>query len=319
MLKLKMMALAVLLSLSSISPALAQSAPLKIVVGFAPGGGVDALARITARHLETTLMRFVVVENKSGAGGTIAADYVANSSPDGNTLLLGDTSLLIAPHVYPKVAYKLPGSFEPVGMVGQAGLAIAVPGNSPAKTLADFLAMAKKAPGKYPFASVGVGSIHHLAGELLELKAGVKLLHVPYRGGSKVNQALAAGEVSMSIASIASAMGLAQAGKIRILAGLSAKRFPALPNIPTVAEAVPGYDVTPSLFLLAPKGAPASALAPVTAALKQVLQEKAVQDAFIVQGSVAQYHDPAWQAGWMHCEEARWVDVINQAHLKFGN
>ncbi len=316
---LKKMALAVLLSLGSISPALAQSAPLKIVVGFAPGGGVDALARITARHLETVLKRSVVVENKSGAGGTIAADYVANSARDGNTLLLGDTSLLIAPHIYPKVAYKLPGSFEPVGMVGQADLAIAVPGDSPAKTLADFLAMAKKAPGKYSFASVGVGSIHHLAGELLGLKAGVKLLHVPYRGGSKANQAVAAGEVSMSIASIASAMGLAKAGKIRILAGLSAKRFPTLPNIPTVAETVPGYDVTPSLFLLAPKGAPASALAPVTAALKQVLQEKAVQDAFIVQGSVAQYQDPAWQAGWMRREEARWVGVINQAHLKFGN
>ncbi|TAL87177.1 MAG: tripartite tricarboxylate transporter substrate binding protein [Candidimonas sp.] len=315
----KKMALAVVLSVGSIAPVFAQTAPLKIVVGFAPGGGVDALARITARQLEKTLKRSVVVENKSGAGGTIAADYVANSARDGNTLLLGDSSLLIAPHIYPTVAYKLPGSFEPVGMVGQADLAIAVPGSSPAKTLADFLAMAKKEPGKYSFASVGVGSIHHLAGELLELKAGVKLLHVPYRGGSKANQAVAAGEVSMSIASIASAKGLAQAGKIRILAVLSAKRFPTLPNIPTVAETVPGYDVTPSLFLLAPKGAPASALAPVTAALKHVLREKAVQDAFIVQGSVAQYRDPVWQADWMHREEARWVDVIKQAHLKFNN
>ncbi|GAB2916251.1 tripartite tricarboxylate transporter substrate binding protein [Paralcaligenes sp. KSB-10] len=316
---LKRIVLAAMLSLGVVSLAAAETAPLRIVVGFAPGGGVDTLARITARQIEKTLKRPVVVENKSGAGGTIAADYVAKSAPDGNTLLLGDSSLLVAPHIYPKVGYNIQKSFEPVGVVGQADLVIVVPAASPAKSLSGFLDMARKEPGKYSFASVGVGSIHHLAGELLGIKAGVKLLHVPYRGGSPANQAAAAGEVSMAIASVASAMALEKAGKIRILAGLSAKRFPALPNVPAVDETLPGYQATPSLFLLAPAGTPASALAPVTAALKQALGEKSVQDSFIVQGAVTDFHDPAWQADWMRREEARWVGVIKQADLKFNH
>lgn len=303
----------------SIAPlALHAAEPLRLVVGFAPGGGVDTLARVTAQALGQELNRTVIVENKSGAGGTIAADYVAKSQPDGNTVLFADTSLLVAPYIYPALRYDLQRDFVTAGMVGQSDLALAVPGNSPIKSVAELVESIRKAPPQTEtFASVGVGSLHHLGGELFALKTQTELVHVPYRGGAPASQALAAGEVTMSFASLASSIGLANSGRIRLLATLSERRFPGMPDLPAVSETIPGYSVTPSLFLLAPKDVDPAFIQTLSAALQKSMGQKAVQDAFLAQGSVAAYQDPQATRQWLGDETARWAGVIKDAKLTF--
>jgi len=320
MLLVRRFARKVLASLALVSVSMAANAadPLKLVVGFAPGGGVDTLARITAQALSQELQRPVVVENKSGAGGTIAADYVAKSNPDGNTVLFADTSLLVAPYIYPALRYDLQRDFVTAGTVGTSDLALAVPGTSPVKTVAELIQALRKAPPKTEtFASVGMGSIHHLGGELFALKTGTELVHVPYRGGAPASQALAAGEVNMSIASLASSIGLAGSGKIRLLATLSARRFPGMPDLPAVAETLPGFNVEPSLFLLLPKGADASFVQALGTALERSMSQKGVQDAFLAQGSVAAYKNAQVTRQWLGDEAARWAGVIKDAKLTF--
>ncbi len=298
--------------------ALHAAEPIRLVVGFAPGGGVDTLARVTAQALSKELDRTVIVENKSGAGGTISADYVSKSQADGNTLLFADTSLLVAPYIYPALRFDLQRDFAPIGMVGQSDLALAVPGNSPIKTVAELIEAIRKAPPQTEtFASVGVGSIHHLGGELFAMNTQSELVHVPYRGGAPASQALASGEVSMSFASLASSIGLANSGRIRLLATLSERRFPGMPDLPSVSETLPGYSVTPSLFMLAPQNVDPALIATVSKALDNSMQQKQVQDAFLAQGSVAGYKNAQATEQWLGEETERWANVIKTAQLDF--
>ncbi len=308
---------ALALTLSPVA-ALHAAEPIRLVVGFAPGGGVDTLARVTAQALSKELDRTVIVENKSGAGGTISADYVSKSQADGNTLLFADTSLLVAPYIYPALRYDLQRDFTPIGMVGQSDLALAVPGDSPVKTVAELIEAIRKAPPQTEtFASVGVGSVHHLGGELFALQTKTELVHVPYRGGAPASQALASGEVSMSFASLASSIGLANSGRIRLLATLSERRFPGMPDLPSVSETIPGYSVTPSLFMLAPQNMDPALIATVSKALENSMQQKQVQDAFLAQGSVAGYQDAQATEKWLGEETERWANVIKTAQLDF--
>ncbi len=308
---------ALALTLSPVA-ALHAAEPIRLVVGFAPGGGVDTLARVTAQALSKELDRTVIVENKSGAGGTISADYVSKSQADGNTLLFADTSLLVAPYIYPALRYDLQRDFAPIGMVGQSDLALAVPGDSPVKTVAELIEAIRKAPPQTEtFASVGVGSVHHLGGELFALQTKTELVHVPYRGGAPASQALASGEVSMSFASLASSIGLANSGRIRLLATLSERRFPGMPDLPSVSETIPGYSVTPSLFMLAPQNVDPALIATVSKALENSMQQKQVQDAFLAQGSVAGYQDAQATEKWLDEETERWANVIKTAQLDF--
>lgn len=308
---------ALALTLSPVA-ALHAAEPIRLVVGFAPGGGVDTLARVTAQALSKELDRTVIVENKSGAGGTISADYVSKSQADGNTLLFADTSLLVAPYIYPALRYDLQRDFTPIGMVGQSDLALAVPGDSPVKTVAELIEAIRKAPPQTEtFASVGVGSVHHLGGELFALQTKTELVHVPYRGGAPASQALASGEVSMSFASLASSIGLANSGRIRLLATLSERRFPDMPDLPSVSETIPGYSVTPSLFMLAPQNVDPALIATVSKALENSMQQKQVQDAFLAQGSVAGYQDAQATEKWLGEETERWANVIKTAQLDF--
>lgn len=308
---------ALALTLSPVA-ALHAAEPIRLVVGFAPGGGVDTLARVTAQALSKELDRTVIVENKSGAGGTISADYVSKSQADGNTLLFADTSLLVAPYIYPALRYDLQRDFAPIGMVGQSDLALAVPGDSPVKTVAELIEAIRKAPPQTEtFASVGVGSVHHLGGELFALQTKTELVHVPYRGGAPASQALASGEVSMSFASLASSIGLANSGRIRLLATLSERRFPSMPDLPSVSETIPGYSVTPSLFMLAPQNMDPALIATVSKALENSMQQKQVQDAFLAQGSVAGYQDAQATEKWLGEETERWANVIKTAQLDF--
>lgn len=291
--------------------------PLKLVVGFAPGGGVDTLARILAQQLASPLGRAVVVENRPGAGGTIAADTVSRAAPDGNTLLFADTSLLLAPHIYSKVNFKTDQSFAPVAMLGQTALALVVPAQSPSRSLTELITRARNEPGQLTYATVGFGSMHHLAGELLKAQTGTDFVHVPYKGGGPATQAVAAGQVSSAISSLPPVISQADAGRVRILAVLSAQRFPGLPNTPSMSETLPGFDATPSLFLLAPAGTSPAALAELEAAVPVALRDPKVREAFLVQGASIDYRPAAELAEWLPKEERRWADLIKNSNLQF--
>ncbi|HEX7749462.1 MAG TPA: tripartite tricarboxylate transporter substrate-binding protein [Bordetella sp.] len=296
----------------------AEEPPLRLVVGFAAGGGVDILARLLAKQLSGPLGRAVIVENRPGAGGTIAADYVSRAEHDGNTLLFGDTSLMIAPFIYPHLNYDW-HKLTPVGMVGQAVLTVSVPGDSPFHTLPELLQAARQAPNRYSYASVGVGSIHHLAGELLKREAHVSLVHVPYRGAAPATQDLVSGQIPVAIASLPSVLPQLQAGHVRILAVMTAKRFPTVPDIPTVAETLPGFEATPALFLLAPAGTPAKALKALETALPTVLNTPELQHQYLEQGSQVRYMPAGKLADWMKAQQAHWGGLIHDAHLTFNN
>ncbi|OZI68143.1 hypothetical protein CAL27_01335 [Bordetella genomosp. 1] len=308
---------AALILLATASAAHAQQAPLKIVVGFSPGGGVDTLARLLAQHLGTPLGRTVLVENRPGAGGTIAADTVRRAAPDGNTVLLADTSLLVAPYIYPDLPYRLERDFVPVAMVGEAGLALAVAAANPARDLPQLIAQARQAPGRLTYATVGMGSMHHLGGELFKTMSATDLVHVPYKGGSPAVQALAGDQVSVAISSLPAVMPLAASGRIRILAVLSAQRFAGLPDVPTVAETLPGFETTPSLFLLAPAGTPPAALAALQQALPGVLADATLRQTFVAQGSEVRYQPADALAQWLPTQQKRWGDLIARTQLDF--
>lgn len=290
--------------------------PIRIIVGFTPGGGVDTLARATAQQMEETLGVSVIVENRPGAGGTLAADYVARANEPDTTLLFGDSSLLIAPLIYPTVRYDLRNDFSPIGLVGEAGLAVAVNAESPIKNMDELLTAARNADEPLSYSSVGVGSIHHLAGELLAEQAGVELLHVPYRGGPEASQALVSKDVDFAIASLASIMSLASAEKVRLLAVLSTDRFPSLPDLATVSETLAQYEATPSLFIVAPK----SMSGPVAEQLEQALADTAgsetLSNLFIAQGSAFKYQGPDVLAKWMEQEERKWKELMDATELK---
>lgn len=291
--------------------------PITMVVGFSPGGGVDTVARMIAQELAPVLKRTILVENRPGAGGTIAADSVARAAPDGSTLLFAESSLLIAPHVFPKVSYDVARNFKPIGMVAQAGLAVAVAGNSPFRTLQELLDEARAKPGSLSYASAGVGSQHHLSGEWLKNAAGVNMVHVPYRGGTQAVQDLASGQIPVAIASVAAAAPHVPSGRIRILAVLTDKRFASLPDVPTVSETLPGLVSTPSMFLVAPAGTPDAIIRPISQALPDILRKPEIVKALEIQGSEPRYMDGAELGRWMRDEEQRWVDVIRAANLKF--
>ncbi|WP_459616112.1 Bug family tripartite tricarboxylate transporter substrate binding protein [Bordetella sp. 2513F-2] len=295
----------------------AQPQPLTLVVGFAPGGGVDTLARSLAEALSRPLGRPVIVENRAGAGGTIAASAVMRAAPDGSTLLFADSSLLLAPHINDKITYDLRSSFTPVAGVGEAGLALAVPAASPARDLQGLIDMARAEPGRHTYASVGIGSMHHLGGELFKMMSGADLVHVPYSGGSPAVQALIGGHVDVSISGLQAVIPQAEGGRARILGVLAPERFPGLPDVPAIREVLPGFEALPALFLLAPAGTPAEVIGPLAQALSQALQSPALQATYLKQSAVARYRPPAELAGWMAAEERRWVEVIEKSKLEF--
>lgn len=310
--------IALIFSMTLLPQVMAQQpeGQIRMIVGFSPGGGVDALARITAMQLEKELVANIIVENKPGAGGTLAAGFVASAGAT-NTLLFGDSSLLVAPHIYPSLRYDLKNDLQPIGLVGESTLTIAVASDYPAKNLEDFLEIAKSSKQSIPYASVGVGSLHHLAGELLAQQTNIDLLHVPYRGGAQASQALASKDVDMTISSLASVMPLVNAGKARILAVLSKDRFPDLPDIPTVGEIVEGYEVTPSLFVMASKDVSPDLVKKLQEKLALALENKELQGFFVKQGSVVNYQDKNEWMKWADNESVRWGKLIESKNINF--
>lgn len=300
-------------------PGLAQAPtnkPLRILVGFAPGGAPDILARILAKKLTENTGQPVIVENRAGASGNIAAQAVAKGEPDGYTLLMATVSVAIAPSMQPALGFA-PSDFEPVGMVASVPLVLIAKPSLGVNSLADLLALAKKNPGKLNYASVGNGSPQHLSGELFQLMGAVKLAHIPYKGGGPATQSVLAGETDLFFAGMPPAMPQIRAGKVKALAVTSTKRSSAAPEIPTVSEAgLAGFEADNWHALYAARGTPPAVIARLNAELNRALNSADVKQQMQEQGAEAWTSSPAEARAYLIAEGDKWAKVVKSAGVK---
>jgi len=302
------------------TPALADSYPshpIRLVHGFAPGGAADTLSRIVAEGLSRSLGQPVVVEAKPGAGGNIAADAVAKAAPDGYTLGLVTGGHAISAALYKSLNYQPVDSFEMISTIVYYALVIAVRNDSPAKSLGDLIAMAKGKPGALSFGSVGFGSTHHFAGELLNSMAGIEITHVPYRGDSQTITALLGGEVPVIVGTGVLLAPQIESGAVRGLAVTSATRMSLLPNVPSVDEAgVKGFDVRTWAGLLAPKGTAPEIITKVNAALLDGLRDPAIKSRLeTAVGGDVRGSTPQEMKALVEIEIAKWSAVVDRARI----
>ena len=273
-------ACAALVLLFAAAPASAQypARPVKVLTGFAPGGAPDLLARFVAQKLSELLGQPVVVENRPGSNGNIAGDLAAKSAPDGYTLVLApDSQIVINPHLYPKLAYDPLKDLVPVTTAASSQFFLAVNPSVPVNTFQEFIDYARKASPPLPYGSAGNGSQHHLAMEMLKQRAKLDLVHVPYRSGAPAVAALVAGEVPAMISGASNAVQM-KSGKIRALATTGARRSLMFPDLPTIGDFYPGYDVTVWLGIFAPAGTPEPIVARLRTDIGKALQDDEVRN-----------------------------------------
>ncbi len=290
--------------------------PVRMLVGYAAGGGADALARLTATHLAEALGQQVLVENRAGAGGTLAADAVAKASADGYTLLFGETGLLIAPAVYASVPFDPIKSFAPVGSVCALPLVVVANPSVPARNTAELVALLKANPGKYSYASPGVGTVHHLAMELFKKQGGFDFVHVPYKGAAPIIPDLIGGQIPLAILSAPPALAQARAGKLKAIALTSPVKLAGAPDWPALADTFPGFDASPRLFVLAPAGTPPAIIARLDAALKAMLAKPVVQETLVAQGATAVPASAEELGAFMAAEVRKWSVVARESGAK---
>jgi tripartite-type tricarboxylate transporter receptor subunit TctC len=291
---------------------------ITMVVGFAPGGGTDTVARIVAKKVGEAVGQTVIVENKAGAGGTVAVHQVAKSAPDGYTIVLANVgSLTVAPYLIAKLPYDPLRDLAPITMAVEFPNVLVVQPSMPAKTLAEFVQLAKASPGKIGYGSSGIGGIGHLAGALLGIVADIDIVHVPYKGGGPAMQDLLGGQIPAMIATPPTALPHVKAGKIRALATTGAARAALMPDVPTVAESgYPGYEATNWYAYLAPAGTPKDVLARLERELVQALHAPDVREQLDRQGMEAKPGTPEELTKTMERELATWGKVVKAAKIQ---
>jgi len=291
---------------------------ITMVVGFAPGGGTDTVARIVAKKVGDSVGQTVIVENKAGAGGTVAVHQVAKSAPDGYTIVLANVgSLTVAPYLIAKLPYDPLRDLAPITMAVEFPNVLVVQPSMPAKTLAEFVQLAKASPGKIGYGSSGIGGIGHLAGALLGIVADIDIVHVPYKGGGPAMQDLLGGQIPAMIATPPTALPHVKAGKIRALATTGAARAALMPDVPTVAESgYPGYEATNWYAYLAPAGTPKDVLARLERELVQALHAPDVREQLDRQGMEAKPGTPEELTKTMERELATWGKVVKAAKIQ---
>jgi len=285
--------------------------PIRMVVPLSPGGFADVPGRILAARLSSSLGYNVFVENRPGAGGTIGADFVAKSAPDGYTLLFTGTPHVISAWVYKKLPYDPLKDFEPVALVASGPYVLVVNPQLPVHSIRELIAAAKAQPGKIDYASSGNGSAQHLVSALFASMAGIELNHVPYKGSGPAMQDLLGGQVKVSFAGIPNVLPHVKAGRLRALAVSTPQRSPDLPDVPTAAEAgVPGYQATLWLNLAAPAGTPGEIVQRLYAETAKALQDAELQQSFRAAGVEASPMSPQELAGFMRAEYEKWGKVV---------
>src|SRR5690242_10886670 len=260
--------------------------PIRLVVPFPPGGTTDILARAVAQKLAETWNQQVIVDNRSGAGGNIGADLVAKAAPDGYTLVMGTVGThAINPNLYGKMPYDHVKDFAPVILVAGVPNVLVVNPSVPAKTVQEFIAYAKANPGKLNFASSGSGTSIHLSGELFKVMTGVQMTHVPYKGSAPALTDLVGGQVQLMFDNLPSSLAFIKAGKLRALAVTSKTRAAALPDVPTIADFVPGFEASSWFGLLAPAGTPPAVIAKINGEVAKWLATPEAREKLTAQGA----------------------------------
>ncbi|WP_315837778.1 tripartite tricarboxylate transporter substrate binding protein [Bradyrhizobium prioriisuperbiae] len=293
------------------------SRPIRLIHGFAAGGAADTLSRIVAEGLQKKFGQPVIVEAKPGAGGNIAADAVAKAAPDGYTLGLVTGAHAISAATYKSLSYQPVESFDMISTVVYYALVVAVRSDHPAKSLGDLIAMAKAKPGAISFGSVGFGSTHHLAGELLNAMAGIEMVHVPYRGDSQSLTALLGGEVPVIVATSVLLAPQIESGAVRGLAVTSPTRTALLPNIPSADEAgLKGFDVRTWAGLLAPKGTPPAIVEKLNTATREMLRDPDIRTRLETAiGGETRGSSPEEMKRLIGTEIAKWSALVDKARL----
>jgi tripartite-type tricarboxylate transporter receptor subunit TctC len=294
------------------------SRPVTVVVGFAPGGGTDTVARVMQAKLGEFLGQSIVVDNKVGAGGNIAVDHVAKSAPDGHTLILANVgSLTVAPHTVKNLPYDPQRDLAPVSMGVVFANVICVHDSVPAKTLADLVRMARDKPGTVAYGSSGINGAAHLAGELLKLMAKAELVHVPYKGGAPALAALLANQTPVGILTPVTALPHIKAGRIRPLATTGTRRADLMPDVPTVAESgYPGYEATNWYAYLAPAKTPPEVVQRLNREIVRALNDPQVREALHKQGVEPTPSTPAELASTIARELDTWGKVVKASGMK---
>jgi tripartite-type tricarboxylate transporter receptor subunit TctC len=320
--KTMLLSLLVAVAAALISPAHAQdiypSKVITLVVPVPPGGAADFIARLVGRKLSGVLGQPVVISNRGGASGTIASDNIAKAAPDGFTLLLNSiTTHGIGPHLYNSLPYDSVKDFTPVIFVANLPLVMTINAGRPEKSVQEVIAFAKANPGKLSFASSGNGGAPHLAGELLQNIAGIKMLHVPYRGSGPAVIDVGAGRVDIMFDAVPSLLPMIQAGKLRPLAAASAARNPIVPDVPTFAElGLKGMEVSLWYGMVGPAQLPAPVVARLNTELAKILKSDEVKESFAKQGAVPTGGSPQDYADFMREESARWGEVVRRNGIK---
>jgi tripartite-type tricarboxylate transporter receptor subunit TctC len=284
--------------------------PIRLLVGYAAGGGVDAMARMLSARLPALLGQQVIVENRAGASGVIAADVVAKSPPDGYTLLVSESGLLIATHLQPRANLDPLKAFTPVAGLFLAPLMIIAGNNVPATTPKELIRLLKSNPGKYSYATSGVGTVHHLGFEMMKAQTGTFVLHIPYRGAAQIVPDVISGQVPIGVVSATAGMAQAKAGRLRAVAMMSTAKLAGAENVPPLADALPGFDMAPRLFLLAPAGTPAPVVEKLNDAVRTVLASADLAQAAALQGAIPAYMASGPLTADLARESADWVKII---------
>src|SRR5713226_2079940 len=293
------------------------SRPLRFILPFPPGGGTDILGRLIAERMTARLGQPVVTENRGGAGGNVGAEAAARSAPDGYTIVLVAPSLAISTSLYSKLSYDPVKDFAPISLVATVPNVMVTHPSVPAGTLAEFIRLAKTKPGEMNFGSGGSGTSNHLAGELFNIVAGVKLVHVPYKGVNLAMNDVLSGQIHLVVIGVPAAAPHIKAGKLRALALVAPQRASALPEVPTVAEAgLPKFEVTTWYGILAPAGTPKTIVTRLNTELVKIMHAPELKERLAAMATDPATSTPEEFADYIKREIVKWGEVVRQAGLK---
>jgi tripartite-type tricarboxylate transporter receptor subunit TctC len=291
--------------------------PIRLVVPFPPGGGTDILARLFGQKMSETLGQPIIIDNRPGAGGTIGTDIAAKAPPDGYTLILVSGSHAINPGLYQKLPYDSVSDFAPITQIATSPGILVVNPSLPVKSVKDLIALARAKPGQINYASAGSGTPPHLAGELFKVMAKIDMVHVPYKGNAPAFTDVIGGQVSLIFPTMPSAMPFIKSGKLRPIAVTSAKRSPAAPDIPTIAESgLPGYEATSWYGILAPARTPPQIVARLHEVLVTIIGAPDMKDKLAAQGLDPVGNTPQQFAAVIRSEIVKWAKVVKASGAK---
>ncbi|MGZ3408828.1 MAG: Bug family tripartite tricarboxylate transporter substrate binding protein [Xanthobacteraceae bacterium] len=291
--------------------------PITMIVPFPPGASTDTLARLTRDGMSELLGQAIIIDNRGGAGGTTGSAIVASSPPDGYTLLLpASASLTMNPFMQKNYPFDPRTGLSGISFIAESTLFLCVHPSLPVHNVAELIAYARQNPGKLSYGTAGVGSGHHIAGELMKQKTGIDMVHVPYRGGGPATQDLVAGNIPVAFVTAPAALPQAAAGKIRIIASVRRERDPDLPDVPTISETIPGIGSTSWFGLFAPAGTPAPIIEKLHGALTSVLRKPDVAERFKLQGLKPWISTPAELDDFVKSEMEYWGKVIPSIGLE---